>query len=164
MTTPNPYEPPKAVVIDPSGPTAHVVSVIPYVLAFLACALVYRLATSAIHRLYGFGFHWSIAIMAVVVSVCIAADLFGRRHRRMLFPSERVRFIFGCFLVFWFFETGLEILARSLTDADTTARQFIVYVVSTVVEFLLTAFAVLLFEPLMIRRNDAARVRCSADQ
>jgi len=156
MTTRNPFEPPRSVVADHARPTVDAVSVIPYVLACFVGLFSIFLMLGTIGRVFSIRFTAITGILAVIISVCAAAGLFGRKHRRQFFLVERRRFTFGCFLAFWLFDKGLGLFARFSSGTEVTGRQIASDVVATVFEFLLVWAIVRLVVPPLIRRNEVA--------
>ena len=147
----NPYSPPSSAVDDRTPASTAAVSVIPFVLICLAIIFVCLVISTGLSVAFGFYFPALNGLIAAIVSVGITAWIFGRRHRRQLLPSERTRLTFGCFLVFWFFDTFLKIVVRVSNGVETTARQLAVDVAATVVDFLIILAIVFLLVPMLIR-------------
>jgi len=155
MTNRNPYDPPRSILTDPS-PTAGTVSVAPYVLGSLAGVLLALLILVMIDRRFGGHSVFVSVLLAAVAPVCIAAELFGRKHHRQFLQRERFRFTFGCFLAFWFFDKGLSLIARWMHGVATVGQQLAIDIVATIVDLLIIWAVVRLVAPLLIRRHEPA--------
>jgi len=58
-----------------------------------------------------------------VLSVHVPALLFVKKHRRQFFPAERVAFLAGTFLAFWFYDGFLRIVDRTLNHGGWSPLQ-----------------------------------------
>lgn len=124
-----------------SGP----VPIWPYILVCLSWNTWVVCMAAIARQRWGFTSPGLLGFVSACISVVVAAWFFFRNHHRRFLPSERWRFAFGCFFVFWFYDEFLRIAVMA-THGGVAAKEVVTAILATLVDLALVWIIVLCIE------------------